>query len=253
MLKKVVALLVFMVFLTLIVIPVTQARTKEQIRDDIQHLSEQINILEAEGKYSNDEVSSILVNFSSVTTTGSVTMAVYEGVYQVATVKDFKVDPLPWEEAEQQLVKYTLGNIANLYQAEPYNTDITCKTYEKINSEPQPRTIIPIYICGPYKAQATAELFAGIPECFTIKYYPPESDGSDGGGGSGYSGRMSVPVKPIPTPVADYSQYGLLRFNAMNEVFKAMQAALEAGNFNDFVDSIKNNYYLFLLFNFFSF
>ena len=108
-LKKVVALLVLMVFLTLIAVPVTQARTKEQIRDDIQHLSEQINILEAEGKYSNDEVSSILVNFSSVTTTGSVTMAVYEGVYQVATVKDFKVDPLPWKEAEQQLVKYTLG------------------------------------------------------------------------------------------------------------------------------------------------
>ena len=194
MLKKITALLVFMLLFT-IAVPVTQARTSEQLYNDIQRLNEQINILETSGNYSNDEVSSILVDFSSVSTSGSISMAVYESVYQTSTTSDFTIAPLPWNQAEQQLVKYTLGNIANLYKAEPYNTDITCKTYQ---AGFIPRTIIPIYIRGQYKAEAAAELFNGIPNCFEIDYYPPGSNDS-----SGYSGSSSVPTKPISTPVAD--------------------------------------------------
>ena len=212
-------------------------------------ISIEIDKLEAEGKYSNDVISSILVDFSNVSTPGAITMTVYEGIEEDSTVKSFSIAPLPWKEAEQQLVKYALGNIANLYHAE-YDTDITCKTYEVIDSEPQPRMIIPIYICGPYKAQAAAELFNGIPNCFTIEYYPPRRDYSDD---SGYSGSMSVPVEPIPTPIADYSQYYLSQYNTILEVFEAMKTALETGDFNAFADTMKSRYFLLLFFNIFNF
>lgn len=210
----------------------------------------EIDKLEAEGKYSNDVISSIFLDFSDVSTSGAITMTVYEGIEEDSTVKSFSIDPLPWKEAEQQLVKYALGNIANLYRTEPYNTDITCKTYELVDSKPQPRMIIPIYICGPYKAQAAAELFNGIPNCFTIEYYPPRRDYSDD---SGYSGSMSVPVEPIPTPIADYSQYYLLQYSTMLEVFEAMKTALETGDFNAFADTMKSRYFLLLFFNIFNF
>lgn len=213
-------------------------------------ISIEIDKLEAEGKYSNDVISSILVDFSNVSTPGAITMTVYEGIEEDSTVKSFSIAPLPWKEAEQQLVKYALGNIANLYHAE-YDTDITCKTYEVIDSEPQPRMIIPIYICGPYKAQAAAELFNGIPNCFEIEYYPP--GGGSSGGDSGYSGSMSVPVEPIPTPIADYSQYYLSQYNTILEVFEAMKAVLETGSLNDFADTMKSRYFLLLFFNIFNF
>lgn len=213
-------------------------------------ISIEIDKLEAEGKYSNDVISSILVDFSNVSTPGAITMTVYEGIEEDSTVKSFSIAPLPWKEAEQQLVKYALGNIANLYHAE-YDTDITCKTYEIIDLEPRPRIIIPIYVYGPYKAQAIAELFNGIPACFIIEYYPPRSD--DSGGDSGYSGNMSVPVKPIPTPAADYSQNYLFHYNAMHEVFEAMMAALETNDFVALTEAAKSKYFPLLFLNFFRF
>jgi hypothetical protein len=83
----------------------------------------EIDNMEAEGKYSNDKISSIFVDFTNIMTSGSVTMAVYEGEDQNSTTDTFSVIPLTWDEAEQQLVKYVLGNIANLYRVE-YDTDI---------------------------------------------------------------------------------------------------------------------------------
>jgi len=178
-----------------------QARTPEEILEATRYLSAQIDALEASGQASNNEVYSLWVDFSALSN-ASVGMAVYKdgsatptNSTTFATTKVFE-----WKDAEQQLVKYALGNVANRYRAEPLNTDITCKTYF---ADFSPRNTIPFYVYGQYKAEAVAELYNGIPTCFDIVYYPPGS-----GGGSGYSGSMSQPVEPIETPVADAIEEG---------------------------------------------
>lgn len=194
--KPIVALLLTVVMLFTVVAPVI-ARTPEQIQADTQHLYDQIAMLEESGQCSNTEISSLFVDLTDISAGGNVTLSVYEGTdLNPTNTNSITVNPLPWKDAEQELIKYSLGNIANLYRQEPYNTEITCKTYQP---DGQPRDIIPFYAYGQCKSQAIAELYNGTPNCFTIQYLPP----TDGGGGdSGYSGNASEPVTPIPTPVA---------------------------------------------------
>jgi hypothetical protein len=173
------------------------ARTSDQINTDWIYMGDQVISIEQSGQYCNSEVSSLLVDFTNISTTGTVTMSVYDAVYSAATMtSSFTVTPHDWQYAEQELVKYSLGNVANLYRAEPYNTDLSCKTYQ----DNQPRNIIPFYTCGPYKSQVIAELYNGIPNCFEIQYNPP---GSSSSGSNSYSGSASHSITPIPMPVAE--------------------------------------------------
>lgn len=194
--KPIIALMLTVVMLFAVVAPV-MARTPEQIQADTQYLYDQVAILEESGMSSNEEITSLFVDLTDISVGGNVILSVYEEVDVTPTnTNSITVSPLPWKDAEQELIKYSLGNIANLYRQEPYNTETTCKTYQP---DGQPRDIIPFYAYGPCKSQAIAELFNGIPSCFTIQYLPPTAGG---GGDSGYSGNASEPVTPIPTPVA---------------------------------------------------
>jgi hypothetical protein len=192
--NPIIALLLTVVMLFAVVAPV-MARTPEEIMNDVNYLNNQINILESTGAPSNSEIYSLFVDFTSISTTGNVSMSVYENTIIPTNTRDFTVGPYQWDYAEQELVKYSLGNVANYYRAEPYNTDITCKTRQP---NFQPRDTIPFYVYGQYKVQAVAELFNGIPNCFTIQYYP-----SGGGGSSSYSGSSSQPKETIKMPVAE--------------------------------------------------
>lgn len=177
------------------------ARTPEEILEATRYLSAQIDALEASGQASNNEVYSLWVDFSNLSSK-SVAMSVYQDGSAIPTnATTFPLSKVfEWREAEQQLVKYALGNIANRYRVEPLNTDITCKT---LNPDASPRDTIPFYVYGQYKAEAVAELYNGIPTCFDIVYYPPGT-----GSGGGHSGSMSQPVDPIETPVADAIEEG---------------------------------------------
>jgi hypothetical protein len=174
------------------------ARTNEQMSADWIYMGDQIKTLEQAGQYCNDETYSLLVDLTNISTTGTVTMSVYDAVYSAATMtSSFTTTPHDWQYAEQELVKYGLGNVANLYAAEPYNTDLTCKT-ELDNL--QHLDVIPFYVHGPYKSQVIAELYNGIPKCFEIQYNP---SGSSSSGSNSYSGSDSHSVAPIPMPVAE--------------------------------------------------
>lgn len=192
-----IALLLTVVMLFGVVGPV-MARTPEQKTADWIYMGDQIMSIEQTGQYCNDETYSLLVDLTNISTTGNVTMSVYDAVYSGPTMTSnfTTVQPYDWKYAEQELVKYALGNVANLYREEPYNTDLTCKTYQ----DGQPRNIIPFYTCGAYKSQVIAELYNGIPNCFEIQYNPP---GSSSSGSNSYSGSASHSITPIPMPVAD--------------------------------------------------
>lgn len=178
------------------------ARTPEQILADVQHMNSIIDSMEQQGQISTGDVFTLTVDLGRLATDSVVTLSIYtNGNHIPDQTKTFTTSQnYTWKFAEQQLVKYGLGNIANRYQSEPLNTDITCKTYFP---DKTPRYTIPFYAYGPYKLEAIAELYNGIPTCFDIVYYPPGS-----GGGSGYSGSMSQPVEPIETPVADAIEEG---------------------------------------------
>ena len=178
------------------------ARTPEQILADVQHMNSIIDSMEQQGQISTGDVFTLTVDLGRLATDSVVTLSIYtNGNHIPDQTKTFTTSQnYTWKFAEQQLVKYGLGNIANRYQSEPFNTDITCKTYFP---DKTPRYTIPFYAYGPYKLEAIAELYNGIPTCFDIVYYPPGS-----GGGSGYSGSMSQPVEPIETPVADAIEEG---------------------------------------------
>ena len=159
-----------------------------------------IDDLIASGNASNSEVYSLWVDFADLSN-ATVGMTVYNDGSNIPTsTTTFSTSQVyDWTFAEQQLNKYTLGNIANLYK-DKFNTKITSVTRYPDFS---PRNTIPIYVYGEYKAAAIAELYSGIPTCFDIVYYPPDT-----GGGGGYSGSVSQPVDPIETPVADAVEKG---------------------------------------------
>lgn len=194
--KKLITLLL-MVCLLFGIISSCFARTPEQLNADVQYLYDQIDILEASSQYSNDDISSLWVDFTNISTIGNVSMSVYESVYANPTLTtNFNtVKPYSWDYAEQELIKYGLGNIANYYRAEPYNTDITCKT---LLPNGQHRDIIPFYVYGQYNSQSIAELYNGIPNCFEIVYHH-----SSGTSDNGISGNASVPSSPIEMPIAE--------------------------------------------------
>jgi len=213
---------------------ITSARTNEQKSADWTYLGNQVKSLEQNGQYCNEETYSLLVDFTNISTTGNVTLSVYDAVYSPATMtSNFTTkQPYQWQYAQQQLVKYGLGNVANLYAAEPYNTDLTCKT-EQDNL--QHLDVIPFYVCGQYKSQVIAELYNGIPNCFEIQYYPSGYGGSDS---NSYSGSSSHSVATIPMPVAEST----LKTDTTKSAAEVLRSVFSINNssfvFNDAVEKM---------------
>lgn len=155
--------------------------TEREIYDRIQFMSQQIREMETSSVYSNVYVDSSWVDLSSVSSTGSVTQYTYHGGNPTPTINNFTIPPRSFDSAINKVVRYVLGNVANVYRQEPLNTETTMITYQ--------RTTVPIYVYGPYKAQELDEIILGLPNCFNISY-----DTSHG---------RSDPVTPIEMPVAE--------------------------------------------------
>lgn len=180
--KRLISLTLALALLLAMVAP-AMARTPEQIMSDTQYLYDQIDLLEASGQYSNATVSSVFVNLSSLDTK-TVTESVYsQGNPTAAKANIFNISgTYSTTQAEQKLVQYVLGNIANVYRSEPLNTEIS----GKIKSGEQ---TVSFYVYGPQTLQAIDEIYLGISTCFPIEY--------DRSGGGSYS------TTPIIYPVAE--------------------------------------------------
>jgi hypothetical protein len=155
--------------------------TQDEILERVQFLGQQIAEMESASVYSNVYVDSIWTDLNSLPTTGSVTSYVYRGGDPTPTLNSFTTPPRSINSGIDKMTRYILGNVANTYRQEPFNTEMTMKTFE--------RTTVPTYVYGDYKSQAIDEIILGLPNCFDISYNTS-------------SGR-SVPTKPIVMPVAE--------------------------------------------------
>lgn len=159
------------------------ARTPAEILADVNYLYDQMAILEAVGQFSNTDVSAVVVDLSKLNS-----LSVSEHVYQQISITPaasatfgtpglFTID-----QAEQKLIQYVLGNVANVYRAEPLNTEVSGKIYRTQES-------IAFYVYGQHSVQLITEIYQGIPNCFPIEY--------------DRSGGYSDPIEPIPMPVTE--------------------------------------------------
>jgi hypothetical protein len=160
---------------------VAVAAANQDIYERIKFMQNQIKEMEADSVYSNVYIDSTWIDLSNISTTGTVIQHTYTGGSQTPTTSNFTIPPRSFDSAIDKVVRYILGNVANVYRPEPLNTEITMITHE--------RTSVPVYVYGPYKAQAIDELTKGLPDCFSISY-----DTSSG---------RSTPTKPIKMPVAE--------------------------------------------------
>lgn len=187
------------------------------IRDRIEFLYQQVEELEAASVYSNVYVSSIQVDLNSISTSGSVTTYTYKDGSPIPEISNFTTTPRSFNYAVDKVTRYILGNVANVYRKEPFNTEITMITHQ--------RTTIPIYVYGEYKHQAIDEILLGLPTCFDIQY-----DTSSG---------RSDPVTPIEMPVAEKILEALFTINSttytVNEETKTMDVAPEIKDNRTFV------------------
>lgn len=162
--KRLVSLMLTIALLLTMTSAPVMARTPEEIAIDVQYLYDQIDLLEASGQHSNMDVSSVFVDLTRLDTK-TVTETVYaQGDSKPSQNNTFPVPKIyTTHEAEQKLVQYVLGNIANTYRAEPLNTEISGKTYSG-------QQTVAFYVYGPHAAQAIDEIYLGIPTCFPIEY-----------------------------------------------------------------------------------
>jgi hypothetical protein len=161
--KRLVSLMLTIALLLTMVVPV-MARTPEEIAADVQYLYDQIDLLEASGQYSNMDVSSVFVDLTQLDTKTVVETVYAQGDSNPVKANTFKVPKVyTIHDAEQKLVQYVLGNIANTYRAEPLNTEISGVIYDDKQS-------VVFYVYGQYMAQAIDEIYLGIPTCFPIEY-----------------------------------------------------------------------------------
>lgn len=181
--RKIVSLLLTFAMMFTVVAPI-MARTPEEINSDVQYLYDQIDLIEANGQYSSMSVSSILVDLAQLPTKTVAEIVYKQGDTSPFNTNTFQVSQIYTNhEAEQKLIQYVLGNIANTYRAEPLNTEISGKIYSD-------RKSIAFYVYGPHELEAIDEMFLGIPSCFPIEY-----DRS-----SGYSTPSNTVIK---TPIAE--------------------------------------------------
>jgi len=161
--KKLICLTITFMLLFATVAPV-MARTPEQILADTQYLNDQISVCESVYQQSNADVSSILLDLSQLNSLTITESAYSQGNPIPVKSNTFQTPQLfTREQAEQKLVQYVLGNIANIYRAEPLNTEIAGKIRADENA-------VQFYVYGPQTVQAINEMYLGIPNCFPIVY-----------------------------------------------------------------------------------
>lgn len=158
--KPIISLMLTVALLFAVVAPVG-ARTPEEILADTQYLYDQIDLLEKSGQSYNADVSSVFVDLNQLADK-TITEVVYSPTY--TDTKTFQIPQLfTQQQAEQKLIQYVLGNIANVYRAEPLNTEISGKIYDSQQS-------VAFYVYGPHTVQAIDEIYQGVPNCFPIEY-----------------------------------------------------------------------------------
>lgn len=168
----------------------------DSIEDRIKFLQDQVNYMNENNIHSTPYTSTLYIDLSGISNSGSVSTYVYSGEDPSPLISSFTTTPRNFDYAIDKLTRYILGNIANTYRQEPLNTEITMVTWEKIS--------IPTYVYGDYKEQAISEILQGLPTCFDISYNTS-------------SGR-SIPIKPISTPIADQLLHAI--FSIDNKSFQ---------------------------------
>jgi len=209
--------LVVAVLMALLLIPLVASAYASTIHERTQFLYQQVEELEAASVCSNVYVSSIQVDLNFISTSGSVTTYTYKDGNPVPETDNFSTKPRSFNYAVDKITRYVLGNVANVYRKEPFNTEITMITHQ--------RTTIPIYVYGEYKYQAIEEILLGFPTCFDIQY-----DTSSG---------RSDPVTPIEMPVAKKALEAMFTINSttytVNKETKTMDVAPEIKDNRTFV------------------
>ena len=162
--EKVVALLVLMVFLTLIAVPTAAAST-------IQDLFRSIRQPEASGKLSNDEITYAFVDLNQIESDGTVTAAVYESVYEHKTINQYeKITPQTPEACTNKLTRFVF-ELTNRYRPE---TSLAIQIhYDDLT--------VSVWTHGEYKNQAMLAFVSGIPDCLNSEPYSRDSENSDSG------------------------------------------------------------------------
>jgi len=155
--------------------------TDQEIIDRVHFMYQQVEEMEASSVYSNVYVDSSWVDLSSVSSTGSVVQYTYRGGNPTPTINNFTIPPRSFDSALDKVVRYVLGNVANVYRQEPLNTETTMITYQ--------RETVPIYVYGTYKTQELDEIILGLPNCFNISYNTSHG--------------RSEPITPIEMPIAE--------------------------------------------------
>lgn len=166
MLKKVVALLVLMVFLTLIAVPTAAASYDPRI------FSDALGKLEASGKLSNDEITYAFVDLNQIESDGTVTAAVYESVYETKTINYYiDITPQTPEDCYNKLTRFVF-ELTNRYR--PEKTDLAMQIhYDDLT--------VSVWTYGQYKNQAMLAFVSGIPDCLNSEPYSRDSENSDSG------------------------------------------------------------------------
>jgi hypothetical protein len=170
--KKLICLSITAVLLFAAVAPV-MARTPEEIMQIRTYLSDQIDILHATDKMSNDEVYSVWVDLNQISS-GNVSATVYSTAYETVAVSNFnniKIQPIQGNNgAHDKLVRFFFyldnndeENFLAQWGSAPENTVLG-------------------YVYGTTKTQTLNAFVAGIPEC--LERQRVYDNPSGGGGGS---------------------------------------------------------------------
>jgi len=226
-LKKVVALLVFMVFLTLIVIPTAAASYDPRI------FSEALGKLEASGKLSNDEITYAFVDLNQIESDGTVTAAVYESVYEYKTINQYeKITPQTPEACTNKLTRFVF-ELTNRYRPE---TSLAIQIhYDDLT--------VSVWTHGEYKNQAMLAFVSGIPDCLNSEPYSRDSDSKDENSGSWVDDYSPEAIGTDPVESFQVTQITTFKINNTSYTSTVITEndELEEANTMDIEPYIKND------------
>lgn len=169
--KRLICLSITVMLLFATVAPV-MARTPEEIMQIRTYLSDQIDILHATDKMSNDEVYSVWVDLNQISS-GNVSATVYSTAYEAVAVSNFnniKIQPI-------QGINGAHDKITRFWAYLDNNDE------ENFLAQwgSAPENVVLGYVYGTTKTQTLNAFVAGIPECLEKQRI---YDNSGGGGGS---------------------------------------------------------------------
>jgi len=136
-------------------------------------ITDEINLLKASGKLSNDVLHYVDIDLNFIETAGTVTAAVYETVYETQTVNTFtNLSPQTPASCYDKLTRF-IFELTNQYRP---STDLALEIFR------DERTV-GAWVYGEYKDQAMYAVISGIPDCLNNEPYsrPPSSSKSSGG------------------------------------------------------------------------